>query len=127
MKHSVLIVDDEKIICDGLSRLLSVDYTTYQACNGRQALDIINGHKDIDIILCDIMMPEMDGAELIGRVREANKKVGIIIITAFSTPDAVLDAMRQGADTYLIKPVDIDQLELTIKNTLVQKSLPGTC
>ena len=57
MKHSVLIVDDEHIICEGLARLLADNYTTYKAFNGREAIDLLRKHGNIDVILCDLMMP----------------------------------------------------------------------
>ena len=121
MKPTVLIVDDEKIICQGLSRLLSNDYITYQASNGVEAIALIKKNIKIDIILCDILMPEMDGAEMIEKIRAKNKEVRIIVITAFSTPDKVFDAIGKGANAYMTKPVDIYELERLMKDTLQQK------
>lgn len=73
MKPSILIADDEKVICEGLERLLSAEYEIYTTYNGKDALDIIRRHKDIVVLLCDIMMPVMDGVEMIKKVRSENK------------------------------------------------------
>lgn len=126
MKHSILIVDDEKAICDGLSKLLSDDYVTYKALNGREAIEVLKNNKDIELILCDIMMPIMDGTEMIEKIRSENKQVKIIVITAFSTPDRVFNAIVKGANAYLIKPLDIIQLEQIIKNIFERQQLATT-
>ena len=74
MKPSVLVVDDERSIRDGLERLLSQDYRVYKAFNGSEALDIIRRQGNIDIVMCDIIMPVMDGIEMIKALRAENKE-----------------------------------------------------
>jgi CheY-like chemotaxis protein len=117
MKPSVLIVDDEKVICDGLARLLGYDYTTYQALNGMEAIHIIQRNREIDVMLCDIKMPGMDGDELIEQIRADNRDIFIVVITAAS-PVRVCDAMRKGADNYIRKPFDINHLEIMLRNAV---------
>lgn len=116
MKPSVLIVDDEEVIREGLARLLEDNCITYKAFNGREAIEILEKHKDITVMLCDIKMPEMEGSEVIEKIRSFNKDIIIIIITAASSPYTVCDAMKKGANNFMRKPLDIDQLEATIKN-----------
>ena len=115
MKPSVLIVDDEKVIRDGLARLLEDNCITYKAFNGREAIEILDKHRDIDVMLCDIKMPEMEGTEAIEKIRSYNKDILIIVITA-SSPATVCDAMRKGANNFMRKPLNINQLEMTIKS-----------
>lgn len=122
MKPSVLIVDDEKVICDGIVRLLGDGYTTYKALNGFEALDILSRHKDIDVMLCDLKMPGIDGGELIDEVRAENKEIYIIVITAAAGPHAVCDAMRRGANSYLRKPLEITNVEKTVWGAVQYKS-----
>ena len=117
MKPTVLIVDDEKVICEGLARLLAENYITYKAFNGREAIDLLRKHGDIDVILCDLKMPEMDGNRMIEKIRSENKDVNIIVISAAS-PLMVCDALRKGANNFMRKPLNIDQLERTIKNAV---------
>ncbi len=116
MKPSVLIVDDEKIICNGIERVLSRDYTTYQAYNGREAIDIIVNNGNIDIMLCDLKMPVMEGTDVIQKIRSLKNNIYIILITA-APPEKVCEAMKMGANFFLSKPFDIDQLETIIRNT----------
>ena len=121
MKPSILIVDDEKLICMTLERLLSSDYTVYKASNGQEGLDIIRSNGNIDVVLSDIMMPVMDGIEMIETVRSENKDVIIIAMTAVCSGKNITKVMEKGADAYLLKPFDIPQLEYTIKKFLMNK------
>lgn len=121
MKPSVLIVDDEKVICDGLSRLLGDDYTTYQALNGMEAMDIVRRNQEIDVMLCDIKMPGMDGDELIEQIRADNRDIFIVVITAAS-PLRVCDAMKKGADNYIRKPFNINNLKMLLRNAVKRNS-----
>jgi two-component system NtrC family response regulator len=115
MKPSVLIVDDEEVICTGLERLLSKDYTTYKAFNAKEAIDLIKEKGNIDVILCDLKMPGMDGTDMIEKIRSADRDIFMIVITAAS-PKRLCKAMKVGANNFLTKPIDIDQLERLIKN-----------
>jgi CheY-like chemotaxis protein len=118
MKPSILIVDDHFSICCSLGKLLYKDYTIYRALNGKDALEIYWKNSDIDIILTDINMPIMDGFELIEKVRIDNKDVIIIAMTAISTDEQISEVMAKGANQYLSKPLDIPELELTLKKSL---------
>ena len=118
MKPSILIVDDHFSICCSLGKLLYKDYKVYRALNGKDALEIFWKNSDIDIILTDINMPIMDGFELIEKVRIDNKDVIIIAMTAISTDKQISEVMAKGANQYLSKPLDIPELELTLKKSL---------
>ena len=121
MKPSILIVDDEKLICMTLERMLSSDYTVYKASNGQEGLDIIRRNGNIDIVLSDIIMPVMDGFEMIETVRAENPDIIIIAMTALYSGKNVTKVMEKGADVYLLKPFDIHQLEQHIKKLLENK------
>lgn len=122
MKHSVLIVDDNKIDREKLSRCLSGDYITYTATNGYEAIQKVKD-IDIEVILSDMQMPEMDGIELLEKIKADNKDIVIIVVTGFSTIESAVTAMRKGAYDYLTKPIDVNKLEVTIKNALENKKL----
>lgn len=121
MRPSVLIVDDEKVICKGLSRVLANDYDTYYALNGHEALEILGRKPYMDVMLCDIKMPEMEGTDLIEHIRSTNKDIIIIVITAVTDPRKVCDAMKKGADAFLLKPLNIPRLESMIRNMTHQR------
>jgi DNA-binding NtrC family response regulator len=118
MKHSVLIVDDEKAIREGLSRYLSHDYRTFKAANGKEAIHILTKHRDIDIVLSDIRMPEMDGIELLERIRDINNEIIVIFFTAFYSIESAVKAIQKGAYNYLNKPVNLHQLDTILKNAI---------
>jgi len=113
-------VDDEKVICKGTARLLAEKYITYQAHNGREAVEIL-GKNNIDVMLCDIVMPEMDGNALIKEIRAENKDITMIVITAFADPGKVCEAMKQGANNFMLKPLNIPLLEMTINSAIRKK------
>ncbi len=124
MKPSILIVDDEKLICMSLGRLLSSDYTVYTASNGQEGLDIIRSNGNIDVVLSDIMMPVMDGIEMMETVGHENPDIIIIAMTAVCSGENVTKVMEKGADAYLLKPFDVDHLEHTLKK-LIESKLPN--
>jgi len=121
MKPSILIVDDQYPICYGLGKLLSAEYVIYKAANGKDALEIFRQNSDIDIILTDIMMPVMDGIELIENVRLYNKDVIIIVMTAVFSGEKINEVIEKGASQCLMKPIDIPQLKLTLKKSIENK------
>ena len=121
MKPSILIVDDEKLICMTLERMLSSDYTVYKASNGQEGLDIISSNGNIDVLLSDIIMPVMDGFEMIETVRSENPDIIIIAMTAIYSGKNVTKVMEKGADAYLLKPFDLSHLEQTIKKLRINK------
>lgn len=120
MKHSILIVDDEKDNREGLKRFLSHNYIAYEASNGKEAIEILRENSNIEVILSDIRMPEMEGIEMLEKIRGENNNIIVIFITALFSIESAVDAMRKGAYDYLTKPVDLNKLEITIKNALLK-------
>jgi response regulator RpfG family c-di-GMP phosphodiesterase len=123
MEDRILIVDDEKMICSVLARRLNREgYGCVMADNGREAL----GHfyKDaFSLIISDIKMPEIDGIELLRRVKEMSPRMMVIIMTAYPEIDMAVEAMRAGAYDFIIKPVDLDLVVLSVKKALEKKKL----
>jgi len=122
MAH-ILIVDDE----DKLRHLLSMilerrGYTTDQAANGQEALDKLNS-VSFDMVFSDIRMPEVDGRELIIKMKEANIVTPVVFITAFATVDSAVEMMRQGAADYITKPFDEEKIIVAVERTLKLGSL----
>ncbi|MEW6602142.1 MAG: sigma-54 dependent transcriptional regulator [Nitrospirota bacterium] len=123
MKSSVLIVDDDKTIREELAEYLSNDYVTYTASNGHDAVRNIKENSDIEIVLSDLKMPGMDGLELLKKIQDNNRDIVTIFMTGYSTIESAVEAMRRGAYDYLTKPLDLDKLEITIKNAIDNKKL----
>ena len=123
MPHSILIVEDEKIVREGLARALSHSYKTFQAANGKAAMEIIDRNNDIVVVVSDLKMPEVNGFELLEKIRTDNKEVDVIFVTAFFSIESAVDAMRRGAFDYMTKPVDIRKLEETIQKAIERKKI----
>jgi CheY-like chemotaxis protein len=121
MKPSILIVDDREVICDSFAQLLSEDYKTYKAFNGREALDIIKQHDNIDVVISDIMMPVMDGIKLTEMLRSDYKDLVIVAMTGVYSAEKVCEVLEKGADTCLMKPVKVSELEILLKKLLKNK------
>lgn len=118
MKRSILIVDDDINSRRSTAKALSGEYKTYTASDGREALETLNRNKDIQIVLTDVMMPGMNGLELLERIHIKDKKTLVIIITGYSDIQAAVEAKHHGAHDFMTKPVDLKKLEYTIKNAV---------
>jgi len=117
MAH-ILIVDDEERMRHLLSIMLSRrGYRVDQAGDGVEALELIAA-TPFDMIITDIKMPRMDGMELLKRVMEMETPFPVVFITAFATVESAVEAMRQGAVDYIIKPFDEARILLTVERTL---------
>ncbi len=123
-KTSILIVDDEENYLMILKELLHEEgYDEVITENrSRNVLSILK-EKDIDLILCDINMPEMDGLELLEEVSQSFPKIPVIMITGMDDVETALKAIKLGAYYYITKPPDTDKLFLTIKRALEQRLL----
>jgi CheY-like chemotaxis protein len=118
MKTSVLIVDNDRMVRENLAKALSDNYLAYKAFNGKDALKIIRSNNDIEIVLSDVMMPEMGGIELTEVLRSENRSLVIIVMTALSSEDIKEQALKKGADFFLPKPIDLNKLEVAIQTFL---------
>ena len=116
---SILIVDDQRSIRERLASALSGSYKTYQAANGKEAMDIITMNRDIRVVVSDCDMPEVSGIELLDMIKEKNTKVGVIFVTGSGSVELAVDAMKKGAIDYMTKPVDLYKLETTIQLAIV--------
>lgn len=122
-KAKILIVDDEPSMLQMLSFVLSKEgFEVISTTSSHEALKIMEVQK-IDTVVEDIRMPEMDGIELLRRIKEKDPAVPVIIITAFSTWDNAMEAMRLGAYDYIKKPFDTDNIRAVITRAVQQKRL----
>ncbi|QJD86270.1 response regulator [Cohnella herbarum] len=119
--YKVLIVDDELFILNGLPHVINWEEhgteIVARARNGLEALEIMQNH-DIHILVTDIMMPAMDGLELIKQIRDRGWNVKIIILSSHDDFKFVKEASKSGIENYLLKPIEEDELSNTILNTV---------
>ncbi|MDY3203444.1 MAG: response regulator [Arcobacter sp.] len=110
-KYSIAIVDDETEILNVLSRFLTrnSNFSVSTFSNPVSALGSIEGGK-FDLILLDIMMPQMNGLDVLEKIKAKNEDQKVIMMTAYSTLDKVLKSHKEGATNYVMKPFDSLQL-----------------
>jgi two-component system response regulator YesN len=117
--RSVMLVDDEPLIVQGMQAIIDWDDNNMQiagtACNGMEALAKLDG-EPVDLVITDIMMPHMTGLELIREVKARNPYTKFIILSGYEEFNYVREGMALGVENYLLKPVNIDELEATIKH-----------
>ena len=108
---TVLIVDDKRVQLKTLGRgLRTRGYRVVEALSGREALDHLGRNPSIDIVLTDYAMPEMDGIELLQKIRENDKAIPVIMMTAYGDKDLVIEAMHHQCTGFIEKPFDMDEL-----------------
>ncbi|GIP09369.1 two component AraC family transcriptional regulator [Paenibacillus macerans] len=119
--YKVFIVDDEPFIIEGLYDIL--DWPAFgleivgHAENGRQALDALQT-TPADVLITDISMPVMNGLTLISEARKRHKDLKAIILSGFNEFDYLKEGMRLGIENYLLKPINVEELESTLRNTV---------
>jgi len=107
---TILIADDEPNIRRVLEATFQREgYQVFTAENGRKALELLKANRDTDVLISDLIMPDINGVELLEVVRETNPRVSVVMITAHGTIRTAVDAMRLGAFDYVTKPFDIDE------------------
>lgn len=123
MSAKILIVDDEKPIRDSLKIILEEEgYKTDVAADGEEALNKIK-EDNFDIIISDIKMPKLDGIQLLESATKISPDSFFIIMTAYASVKTAIDALRNGAYDYLIKPVEFDDIIIRVKRLLDYKNL----
>ncbi|MDA8164161.1 MAG: sigma-54 dependent transcriptional regulator [Desulfobacteraceae bacterium] len=116
--HTILVVDDEPNYQVVLSELLREEgYEVYTAGGGQEGLRLARA-TDLDLIITDMRMPGMSGIELLKAVKELNRDLPVIMITAFGEVDKAVEAMRAGAFNYLAKPFNNDELVVSIRKAV---------
>src|SRR5918992_3317872 len=115
---NLLIVDDEP----GMRQLLShvfgrAEHTVRAAESGAKALELLR-QEPADLIISDVKMPDMNGIELLRKVREFLPDVAVIMMTAFATVETAREAFKLGADDFIQKPFDVDELKLIVEKAI---------
>jgi putative nucleotidyltransferase with HDIG domain len=120
----VLVVDDEESIREIVASMLSVaGYEATQAASGIEALSILNSGEQFDLMLTDLMMPELDGIGLLERTKEKFPDMPVIMVTAVHDISVALAAIRNGAYDYLLKPFEREQLLAIVRRALENRRL----
>lgn len=122
-KKRILVVDDELDVRETLESVLTkLEFDPVTAASGREAMDIIKKNK-VDVVLSDLYMPEMDGIELLKRVKAEDRNMVFLMITAHPTIETAVEAIKKGAYDYLTKPFHIDEVRMKLDRALEKRGL----
>lgn len=120
---SILVCEDDFAIKTMIStKLKQENYSVYTVQNGQEALNLM-GKQQIDLVISDIMMPEMDGYEFVQTLRETKHTLPILMITAKSQLESLEAAFKLGVDDYMVKPLRLEELVLRVKALLRRSQL----
>jgi two-component system, NtrC family, response regulator HydG len=123
---TVLAADDSATARLHLEGILArLGHTCLSASDGGQLLKLL-AERGVDLILCDLMMPDLDGLQVLARVRQLKPEVPFILITSYGSLDSAVEALRQGADDYLGKPVDPELLAHRMAAVLSKRQLEAS-
>ena len=122
-KGRLVIIDDEVNAAAALETLLKEDgYEVARAHDARSGLGLLE-KTEPDLVLTDLRMPGMDGIELLAKIKEIRPETMVILMTAYGTVKTAVKAMKLGAEDYLSKPIDVEELEVVLQKALERKGL----
>lgn len=114
----ILIVDDDPQICETLAEILSDEgFEVEYVLSGEEALQRIDS-RYYDVVITDLLLPKIDGMEILTHVKRVKPKMQVIMITAFATIENAVEAMKRGANDYIAKPFKINEIQSAIKRVL---------
>ena len=117
-QSKVLVVDDDQFALRGMARALeSESYQIVTAASGSEALDLLK-QDSFDLVLTDLKMPEVNGLDVLRQTREVAPQAVVLILTGYSSLESAIEALREGAYDYLVKPCSSDELKLKIEKGL---------
>ncbi|MBI4007402.1 MAG: response regulator [Planctomycetes bacterium] len=118
----ILVIDDEELVCKALRRHLTMDgHAIFVAENGHTGLKILK-KEDIDIVLTELNMPKMDGIEVLRHIKKLSPKTEVIIIAAHGNMKTVLESFKAGAFDFITKPINYEELRLSIRRALEKQA-----
>src|SRR6202171_3072921 len=121
----ILIVDDKEVLRDVLDAVLRREgFDVVMAASGEEALSVLDTDDNIDLVILDIMLPGISGIDTLRATRISNPSLPVIIITAFSSIDGAIEAMKHGAFHYIPKPFKNEEVVLKVKKALEQRRIP---
>jgi two-component system response regulator PilR (NtrC family) len=120
---NILVIDDEEVLQDILTVLIRKEgHTPLLASTGEEGLAVLE-REEVDLILLDLMLPGMHGMEVLRRIRRRDPDLVVVVITAFSSIESAIEAMREGAFHYIPKPFKNEEVMLTVRKGLDQRRL----
>ncbi|MCK4326391.1 sigma-54-dependent Fis family transcriptional regulator, partial [bacterium] len=122
LQPTILVVDDESSVRESFKILLGDDYRILTATNGEEAIRNVK-EKHFNLVLLDVRMPGMDGIEALRRIKEMDKQLDVIMVTAVKTVRTAVEAMKLGAYDYINKPFDVDEVVAIVRRVMQKQDL----
>lgn len=119
---TILVVDDEPSVIESLKCILQDSYKIKGANSGKEALTILDKER-VDLVILDLLMPEMDGMEFLGRLQLSCQEVGVVVLTAVKDVKSIVEAVKLGALDYIVKPFEVEEIKITVEKALQFRSL----
>lgn len=114
----IIVIDDERSIRNTLKDILEYEkHEVEVACDGKEAIQLI-ADRSFDVAFCDIKMPQMDGLEVLEKIREINPDLAVIMLSGHGSIDTAVEAIKKGAFDFIQKPPDINRIMVTIRNAM---------
>jgi len=121
--ESVMVVDDEEDIVNLMSETLEGwGYHPITAMDGEEAFDKFQKNA-VDLVITDLKLPKMNGVQLLDKLKNFEDSTEVILFTGYPEISSAIDAMKNGAFDYLVKPVDLDELKLKVERALEKKKM----
>jgi len=118
----VMLVDDEAPFVETMTkRLQKRNLTVITAFSGPEALETLDKHQNVDVVILDVKMPGMDGLETLKKMKSAYPIIEVVMLTAHATVESGIEGMKLGAFDYLMKPCDMEQLMGKVKEATRKK------
>ena len=119
---NVLLVDDEVEFVETFGeRLRMRDLEISKAFSGKEALEVLEKNKTIEVVILDVKMPEMDGIKALTEIKKQYPLVEVIMLSGHSTVESAIEGMKKGAFDYLMKPCEMDQIIAKVSEAVAQK------
>jgi len=118
----LLVVEDDADTGEMLEAYFSRDgYTVVTVQTGKEALTLLGGHPDFDLVLLDLFIPDIGGMELLGEINRLTAPPSVIVLTGLADKEIAQDALRQGAFDYILKPYSLSQVESSVVACLAHR------
>jgi CheY-like chemotaxis protein len=115
---NILIADDDKVIADIFKDLLTSENRSVETCHdGRSAVEMLQ-QGNVDLLMADLVMPEMGGLEVLKHAKKINPDIIVIIVTGYASLETAVAAIKEGAYDYIIKPCKLDEIRIVINRAI---------
>ncbi|MFI4944126.1 MAG: sigma-54-dependent transcriptional regulator, partial [Burkholderiales bacterium] len=120
---SILIVDDEQSMREMLAILLKKEGLDVRSAGSRSEAAETLRRGPVDLVLTDVKLPDGDGLEILRHVKSGSPETAVVVMTAYGTSEMAVAARKLGAEAYILKPFDVDELRIVVRDALAHRSL----